>query len=147
MVKRIAWTLALVGTIGVITFAAVALAGFEEFTGKLEKGGTVSFRLTIPDEGEQQKVKRWEWNNMKIRCRNGKHRYDGRFKGLELPVDRTDRSFFARAENPYGGRAILRGSFDKTFSSATGTFRIRGRTSVGRRCRGERAWTAYGPPE
>lgn len=143
MVKRIAITLALVGT---IAFAGVALAA-SEFTGKFRKGGTVSFRLTEPTGEEQRKVKRWKWNNLKIRCRNGRHRHDGKFKGVKLPVDPKDRTFSFRGENDYGGKAILRGSFtDETFTRATGTLKIRGRTYLGRKCRGKSSWRAHGPP-
>jgi hypothetical protein len=143
VVRRIAISLALVG---ILAFAGVALGESQEWTGKFRKGGTVSFRLTVPEPEEQRYVKRWEWHNLKIKCTNGRHRHDGRFKRLPLDVDPKDRTFFKKAENDYGGKAILRGSFDETFTTATGTFKIRGRTYAGRKCRGESKWTAQGPP-
>ena len=142
MSKRIALVLALVGA---FAFASIAW-GATGFAGRFETGGTVAFNLAEPEPGGLKQVRRWRWDNLRIKCRNGKHRYDGMFTGLRIPVDPKFRTFRKKALNTWGGRAVLRGEFNEDYTSATGTFKIRGRTSVGRRCRtnGKVPWTARG---
>jgi hypothetical protein len=142
VVKRIALLLALVGTLA-LALASAAWA-VTSFGGRFETGGTVSFKLLNPDEGGGlYKVKGWEWDNLKIKCRNGKHRYDGKFKGIEIDVDPKLRTFREKAVNNWNGKAILNGLLDEDYANAEGTFKIKGRTSVGRKCRsGVVGWTA-----
>jgi hypothetical protein len=145
VVKRISLVLALVGA---LVFAGFAMAASEEWAGRFTKGGELRFKLTIPDKGELRKVKGWQWSNFKIRCRNGKHKYDGRFTKAVDPVivEPTKRTFTITAVNSWGGKATVQGGFDdETYTAATGTFKVKGRTSVGRKCRGESDWTASGP--
>jgi putative sterol carrier protein len=144
VVKCIALVLALVAA---LALGSVAWAASEEWAGRFAKGGDLNFKLTIPGKLEQRKVKRWEWNNFKIRCRNGKHKYDGKFtKDVEpVTVEPTERTFEITAVNSWGGKAIVNGTFDKSYAMADGTFKIKGRTGVGRKCRGESDWTAAGP--
>jgi hypothetical protein len=147
VIKRIALLLTVVGA---LACASAAIAASEEWAGRFEQGsGAVAFKLTIPAKGEQRKVKAWEWSDFKLRCRNGKHKYDGRFTSAVKPVavDPSLRDFKIKAVNSWGGKAIVKGTFDETYATAVGTFRVRGRTAVGRRCRGESGWTASGPPE
>ena len=142
MHKRIAPLLALVAALA-LALASVAWAVISGFSGSLEHKGTVAFKLEKPDEGGQYLVKGWKWDNLRIRCRNGKHRYDGKFKGLDMKVDQKG-AFWQKAVNPeFGGRAIVHGQFDAEYVGAQGTLKIRGRTVWGRHCRsGEVDWTA-----
>ena len=145
MLKRIALLLA---AVSVLACASAAMAASEEWAGRFDEGGAVAFKLTIPAKGEQRKVKAWKWSDFKIRCRNGKHRYDGEFTTAVKPVavDPTLRQFKIKAVNSWGGKAVVNGTFDEAYASAVGTFKVRGRTAVGRRCRGESGWVANGPP-
>jgi hypothetical protein len=145
VLKRIALLLAAVAT---LALASVALGAAQQWAGRFDDGGTVAFKLTIPAKGEQRKVKAWEWSNFRIRCRNGKHKYDGKFTNDVDPalVEPKGQTFSIEAENSWGGTATVAGTFDTEYTKATGTFRVRGRTSVGRRCRGESDWTAFPPP-
>jgi hypothetical protein len=140
VLKRIALVLALVAALVPV---GAAWAGSTGFFGKFENGGTVTFALETPGAGgTQYLVHDWAWDNLKIKCHNGKHRYDGNFIDA-LTVNPDTRRFSKRALNRWGGKAILHGEFDETYASATGTFKIKGRTAVGKRCRsGEALWTA-----
>jgi hypothetical protein len=144
VVKRIAVLLAAIATLA-LTSSAWA---FSSFGGRFDTGGTVAFKLLTPDEGGGlYQVKGWEWDNLKIKCRNGKHRYDGKFRGIQLAVDPKLRTFAEEAVNSWGGKAILDGVLDENYTYAQGTFKIKGRTSVGRKCRtGELHWTASAVP-
>jgi hypothetical protein len=145
VVKRIA----LLALVGGLALASMAWAASEQWAGRFVEGGTVAFKLTIPAKGEQRKVKAWEWSNLKIRCRNGKHRYDGKFTSALDPalVEPVLRTFSIKAVNAWGGKAVLNGTFDQAYDTAWGSFRIKGRTSVGRKCHGKSDWIASGPPE
>ena len=145
MLKRVASMLAAVAALAP---AGVAWGAAEQWAGRFDDGGTVAFKLTIPAKGELRKVKAWEWNNFRIRCRNGKHKYDGEFTNDVDPVlvEPVGRTFSIEAENSWGGTATVSGTFDENYTTANGTFRVRGRTNVGRRCRGKSGWLASGPP-
>jgi hypothetical protein len=143
--KRIALVLALVGA---LAFASVALAGTIAFTGKFETGGTVSFDFSGPPEGkEPATVQNWAWTRFRIKCKNGKHRYSGTAEGVQVEVDPTRRFYLELIRKDGGGRAIVDGRFKPDWQKAKGTFKVKGKTSVGKRCRsGKVEWTAKAQP-
>jgi hypothetical protein len=145
VIKRIALVLALVGAVSVAGMAWAVTYGFNgTFDG--QRRATLSFDLVQNEKTNERKVKHWEWDDLRIRCRNGKHRYDGKFKRLAIPVEAKTREFTFTAVNDWGGKAVLFGTFDPDYTIASGTFRIKGRTSVGKHCRsGEVGWTASRP--
>jgi hypothetical protein len=145
VVKRIAPLLALVGA---FAFAGVAWAGTTPFAGKFENGGTVSFDFSGPPEGKEEAlVQNWAWSRFRIKCKNGKHRYSGFAKGSQTAVDPMRRFYLELVRKDGGGRAIVDGRFERDWQKATGTFKVKGKTSVGKRCRsGKVEWTAKAQP-
>jgi hypothetical protein len=145
VVKRVAPLLALVG---VLAFAGIAWAGTIPFTGKFETGGTVSFDFSGPPEGKElATVQNWAWTRFRIKCKNGKHRYGGTAEGVSVDVDPMRRFYLELDREAGGGRAIVDGRFGREWQKATGTFKVKGKTSLGKRCRsGKVEWTAKAQP-
>jgi hypothetical protein len=142
VVRRIALVLALVGT---LALASVAWAGTFPFVGKFESGGTVSFDFSgPPTESEDATIQNWAWTRLRIKCSNGWHRYSGSFDATPAVVDTERRFHVEQVRTDGGGRAILDGRFKRDWQRAKGTFKVKGRTSVGRRCRsGKVEWKAH----
>jgi hypothetical protein len=110
------------------------------FEGRLATGGTVKFDLQQATGGGYE-VLGWQWNNLRIKCRNGKHKYDGKFLKPAIPV--IDYYFEEERLNRWGGTAKVKGLFIPAYQQADGIFRIRGHTAWGGRCRsGQVAWSA-----
>jgi hypothetical protein len=64
---------------GVVVLAlllpASASAAGKKYTGDVEGGGTVSFKVVKRDNGKKV-VKRFRWNNIIVECPDGEHTYD-----------------------------------------------------------------------
>ena len=136
--------------IAVVLFAAAlalpgsATAGPIGYSGTFEAGGELSFGLKERDD--RRYVTRWRWSDFPVSCRSGEQTTSGRYL-FRLRV--RHREFGGRAVlrtlagNVIGG-AKVRGEFGPGYETASGTFRVYGRTPEGyRNCEsGQAPWSA-----
>ena len=111
------------------------------FKGPLIGGGSVKFDLVQPAGGGHE-VANFAWNNLRIRCRSGKHKHDGNFDN-PIPVDPKTRYFEFEGIRPDGrGSAKVNGTFNGAYDSVQGVLKVSGRTGWGGHCRS--GWVGWG---
>jgi hypothetical protein len=127
-----------------LVLPGTAPAGWTGYSGTFEAGGKLTFGLS---QGQGKRyVTKWRWRDFPVKCADGEQATSDRYV-FRMRVQRKG----------FGGRGVLRapsgtviggakaqGEFGPGYESASGTFRVYGRTPEGhRQCEsGKVPWTA-----
>lgn len=137
--RRLAWPVVVAAALALPALTAAGTGTTSvTFKGPLVGGGSVKFDLEQRAGGVYEVVN-FQWNNLRIKCRSGKHKHDGGFNNA-IPVDKN-RYFEFEGLRP-GGSAKVNGTFNGTYDSAEGVLKVSGRTGWGRDCRS--GWVGWG---
>lgn len=110
---------------------AVAAAGSTGYSGTFETGGKLSFGLKKRDG--KRYVTRWKWSDFPIECASepqltsGKYLFSLRVRQREF----AGRAVLRSQSGQVIGGAKVRGEFGSGYATASGTFRVYGRTPEG----------------
>lgn len=132
-----------VALMAALTLPGSAPAGTTGYSGAFEAGGKLSFGLSDHDE---RYVTRWKWSDFPVTCATGERVTSGKYL-FKLQVRRRKfggRAVLRAASGSVIGGAKVRGEFGPGYETASGTFRVYGRTPEGYRdCEsGKSPWTA-----
>jgi hypothetical protein len=125
------------GLIFVLVLAAVAVANIRGFSGKLHRGGTVSFRAKF-HQGAAVKVKGsgnpdnpgFAWRKVPLHCRKPTPHDTTASGHFVFPMRVNDNGKFHASGNNGISSAHVRGRFSRDGQRAHGRFRLRGTIDV-----------------